>query len=124
LQPQVVDDPTNGNRYNAARAAALAGCGQGRDSPPPSGSERAQLRDQALEWLQADLGAWRAWLTKEPARARPLVVQQMDNWQREPDLTGVRDEAGLVRLPAVERPRWQRLWQDVGALREEADKSR
>jgi serine/threonine protein kinase/tetratricopeptide (TPR) repeat protein len=124
MQPQVFDDLTSCHRYNAARAAALAGCGQGRDSPTPPPSERTRLRGQAFEWLRADLAAWRVWLMKEPARARPLVVQLMNNWQREPDLTGVRDEARLARLPAAERPRWKRLWQNVGALRAEAGEGR
>jgi serine/threonine protein kinase/Tfp pilus assembly protein PilF len=124
MQPHVIDDPTSCHRYNAARAAALAGCGQGRDSPRPSDSERVQLRSQAFEWLRADLAAWRAWLTKEPAKARSLAVQQMEHWQRELDLTGVRDKAGLAKLPAVERLRWQRLWQDVAALHTEAGMSR
>jgi serine/threonine protein kinase/Tfp pilus assembly protein PilF len=124
LQPHVIDDPNSGHRYNAARAAALAGCGQGRDSPPPSESQRARLRRQAIEWLRTDLAAWRVWQAQEPDKARPVVVQQMDHWQREPDLTGVRDEAGLARLPAGERSRWQRLWQEVMALRAEAGKGR
>jgi serine/threonine protein kinase/Tfp pilus assembly protein PilF len=123
-QPELINCPMSGHRYNAARAAALAGCGQGRDTPMPPESERPRLRDQAFEWLQADLAVWRAWLKEDPGKARPVAVEQMDHWQREPDLTGVRDKAGLARLPAAERPRWQRLWQEVGALRAEADKGR
>jgi tetratricopeptide (TPR) repeat protein len=38
-------------RYNAACAAALAGCGKGADAPDAE-AERARLRDQALKWLR------------------------------------------------------------------------
>ena len=57
-QPAVADDMKNQPRYDAACAAALAGCGQGKDDPPPDDEARRGLRRQALGWLQADLAAW------------------------------------------------------------------
>jgi hypothetical protein len=41
---------------NAVRAAALAGTGQGTDAPPIS--ERAAIRQKALEWMTEHLEGW------------------------------------------------------------------
>jgi hypothetical protein len=43
-----------GTRYYAARAAALAGCGQGKDGDKLDDKERALWRWQALQWLRQD----------------------------------------------------------------------
>jgi serine/threonine protein kinase/Tfp pilus assembly protein PilF len=51
-------DPANGFRFNAARAAALAGCRRGIDAEKQDGPECVRLRRLALQWLRADLQAW------------------------------------------------------------------
>jgi hypothetical protein len=33
-EPRLARDPSNGHHYNAACAATLAGCGQGKDAEP------------------------------------------------------------------------------------------
>jgi hypothetical protein len=100
-----------GARYDAACAAALAGCAADK----PDGKERARLRRQALDWLREDLAWWgKAGVGK--ARTNALVQQKMQNWQSDPDLAGVRDRAGLARLPNEERKQWERLWSDVAVL--------
>jgi hypothetical protein len=114
LRPASADDPSTGNRYNAACAAALAGCGQGEDAGKLEDKERARLRKQALDWLRADLTAWRSLLDKGPEKARPAIVKQLRHWQKDDDLAGVRDEGPVARLPEAERVAWQRLWADVG----------
>ena len=43
------------HRYDAACAAALAGCGRGEDAKDVDDKERARWRQQALDWLRADL---------------------------------------------------------------------
>jgi serine/threonine-protein kinase len=100
------------NRYNAACAAALAGCGQGADAVQLDDKERARLRRQALDWLRADLRAWAEMLEKGPARARAKVQQALRHWQRDADFAGVRGDK-LAKLPQAERQSWQRLWADV-----------
>src|SRR6516162_8684796 len=47
-KPKLADDLNAGHRYNAACAAALAGCGQGQDSDKLDPKERALVRAQAL----------------------------------------------------------------------------
>ena len=54
-----------------ACAAALAGCGQGKDAGKLAGDERTRLRNQALGWLKADLEAWRRLLAQLPPHLRP-----------------------------------------------------
>jgi hypothetical protein len=112
-QPDVADDLKAQPRYNAACAAALAGCGQGKDAAGLSGKERVRLRQQALDWLREDLAAWRRLLEKEPDKARPVVDQQMRHWQQDSDFAGVRGPEALAGLPEAERKEWRELWADV-----------
>jgi tetratricopeptide (TPR) repeat protein len=101
------------HRYNAACAAALAGCGTGTDAADLPPRERAGLRRQALDWLRADLAAYRRLLEKEPERAGPPIRERMRHWQQDKDFAGVRGAAALGKLPEAERPAWQKLWADV-----------
>jgi serine/threonine-protein kinase len=112
-QPSLTDDLDAGHRYNAACAAALAGCGQGKDVAGLDDTERGRLRRQALDWLGADLLAWRRSLDKEPDKAGPAVGQQLQHWLHDPDFNGVRGAAALAKLPQAERHSWQHLWADV-----------
>ena len=111
---------SKGNRYNAACAAALAGCGQGKDADQSDDKERARLRRQALDWLRADLTAWRNLLEKDKAKWDTVVLQQMQHWLGDTDFNGVRGTAALAKLPQAERGDWQRLWEEVAALRQRA----
>jgi tetratricopeptide (TPR) repeat protein len=113
VQPKLADTPGAVHRYNAACAAALAGCGQGRDADPLDAKERARLRQQALDWLRADLQAWRRSCEKEPDKFRPVIVQQMRHWLADTDFAGVRGPQALAKLPEAERQPWHKLWDDI-----------
>jgi hypothetical protein len=104
------------HRYNAARAAALAASGQGKDADKLSDKERAQLRKQALTWLRAELAGWAKLLDEGAPQARPVVQRTLRHWQTDPDLAGVRDKGALARLPQDQRQAWGRLWADVADL--------
>jgi tetratricopeptide (TPR) repeat protein/tRNA A-37 threonylcarbamoyl transferase component Bud32 len=117
-RPRLADDLQGGARYDAACAAALAAAGQGQDAAKLDDKERASLRRQALEWLRADLTAYRRLLDKEPDKAGPAVREQMQHWQQGKDFAGVRDPEALARLPTAERADWQTLWQEAEALRQ------
>jgi serine/threonine-protein kinase len=119
-QPPLAEDLTSGHRYNAACAAALAGCGQGKDAAGLDEKERARLRRQALDWLRADLGAWRRLLEKEPDKARPAVATTTQHWLKDDDFAGVRGEAALGKLPEAERHAWRKLWADVAEVRRQS----
>jgi eukaryotic-like serine/threonine-protein kinase len=105
-----------GHLYNAARAAALAGAGQGLDAAKLNDNERARWRRQALDWLRAALAVW----TKRAEAGTPAVCaaiyKGMQHWQMEPDLAGIREETALAKLPEAERDRCRKLWADVEAL--------
>jgi serine/threonine-protein kinase len=115
-EPKLGDDRRSWHRYNAACAAALAGCGQGTDDPKPDDAARARLRGQALDWLQAERAAWAKVLDSGDASARPVVQQRLRHWQADSDLAGVRDAAALAKVPEAERAGWRSLWVDVDAL--------
>jgi hypothetical protein len=106
----LADDLKAGYRYRAATAAAQAGVGQGRDAGNLANEARADLRRQALDWLKADLTAWRSH-NDESQRARVLR-----SWQADKALAGVRDEAALANLPQAERAAWAELWAEVEKL--------
>jgi eukaryotic-like serine/threonine-protein kinase len=110
-EPKLADD-LNAHRYNAARAAALAGCGQGEDAAKLDDVERARLRRQALGWLRADLAAWVQLLEKDPEKARANLQETIQHWQQETDFGALRGDA-LAKLPEAERQAWGELWRDV-----------
>jgi tetratricopeptide (TPR) repeat protein/serine/threonine protein kinase len=120
--PKRADDPRTQDRYNAACAAALAGCAKGVDAANTDEKERARLRRQALDWLRADLSAWGQLVQKRPLMAHATVLKTLRHWQQDTDFDGVRGDA-LAKLPEPERRMWQQLWADVEqTLRNSSDK--
>jgi N-acetylneuraminic acid mutarotase/tetratricopeptide (TPR) repeat protein len=119
-EPRLAEDFRTRNRYSAACAAALAGCGQGKDDTKPDATECDGFRAQSLSWLRADLTAWTSELDKEGAKARPAVLEQMRHWKQDRDFNGVRGAKALAKLAEVESRDWQKLWQDVEALERRA----
>ncbi len=115
-EPKLPDNLNSGQRYNAACAAALAGCGQGEDSVRLAAEERGRLRQQALDWLRADLAAWHKVLAENRSKAGPAAQKQMQHWLQDSDLAGVRGPEALARLPEEERQAWQKLWTEVEEL--------
>src|SRR5262249_22704326 len=57
-EPTLLRDVTAGHRFNGACAAAMAGCGQGKDTRKLDKKEQDRWRKQALTWLQDDLKGW------------------------------------------------------------------
>jgi hypothetical protein len=56
--PKLADGLKQQRRYNAACSTAVAGCGQGEDAAHLDEKELARLRQQARDWLTADLSLW------------------------------------------------------------------
>jgi hypothetical protein len=123
-QPKLAENLRTQDCYNAACAAALAGCGQGADTANLDAQERARLRRQALDWLRADLTAWGQLLEKGPDQARTVVQRTLRHWQQDADFAGVRGPEALAKLPEAERRPWQQLWADVEALRQRGAKAK
>jgi serine/threonine-protein kinase len=114
-RPALKDDLASGNRYNAACSAALAGCGQGEDAAGLTEADRARLRRQALDWLREELAARRKQLADADAAGRSAAQAKLKRWKEDADLAGVRDAAGLAKLPEAEQAEWKKLWADVTA---------
>jgi Flp pilus assembly protein TadD len=112
----LADDLQAQHRYNAACAAALAGCGQGKDAEKLDGKERARLRIQAPDWLRADLAHWAKEAESDKPEVRLQVQKTLTHWQTNPDLAGLRDKDALEKLPDAERDACRKLWADVAAV--------
>jgi serine/threonine-protein kinase len=108
----VLAGPPAGQRYHAARAAALAGCGRGRDAADLDEATRLGFRRQARDWLRAELEARRRRLAQEPGKVR-AVARDVQDWLWDSPFAGVRGPEALARLPAAERQAWQELWTDI-----------
>jgi tetratricopeptide (TPR) repeat protein len=114
-EPTLADDLRERHRFNAARAAALAGCGHGQDAARLDDYEKARLRRQALSWLQSELLLLKTQARGDRPPAHATLRQVLRLWQRTQDLAEVRDQAALAKLPDGEREAWQQLWQKVQA---------
>jgi hypothetical protein len=86
------------------------------DAPKLDDAERARLRKQALDWLRADL-PMRAKTQQRGLLAVVALQSKMKHWQTDPDLSGVRDEKELWRLPKEEQAAWLQFWAEVEILR-------
>jgi hypothetical protein len=113
---KLADDRRAQHRYAAACAAALAGCGQGQDDPPPGEAARAGLRTQARDWLKAELAAWSKLIESGPPQARPVIVQTLQHWKADSELAGIRAESELEKLPEGDQTACRALWSEVEAL--------
>jgi serine/threonine-protein kinase len=114
--PKLADDLQAEHRYDPACYAALAAAGQGVDVGKLDDKEGTRLRQQALDWLRADLGLWNKQLASGPPGDRPTVQLKMRHWQKDSDLAGIRDPAALANMPPEEQKGFAQLWADVAAL--------
>jgi Tfp pilus assembly protein PilF len=121
-QPQLADDLLTQARYHAACAAALAGCGQGKEAAPLDDQERPRLRKQAQDWLRLDLALWAKEAESDNPKARETIQKTLKHWQTNADLAGVRDKDALDKLPEKERQQWQQLWAAVAAQLQRAER--
>jgi serine/threonine-protein kinase len=118
----LVNDLGAGHRYNAARAAAQAGCGHGEDARDLSEGERKRWRDQARQWLRAELTARVLALDADPTAARWGVREALTRWRKEPDLACMRDQGELDKLTPDEGKEFTALWADVAAVLARAER--
>jgi tetratricopeptide (TPR) repeat protein len=114
--PGWLADPASDVRYNSACFACLAAAGRGKDAPPPDA--RPALRKEALDWLAADLAAWRERVAADPAKYRTVVHSRMAHRLTDPDLGSVREPVELEKLPVEERADWVKHWAEVRDLRD------
>ena len=107
----MADELQAGRRYQAARAAA----GQGEDAAPLDEPEQARRRQQALDWLRADLALWARPL-EDNAPKGAAVQKALQGWQSDTALAVLRDSATLVRFDKMDCEACRKLWADVEEL--------
>jgi tetratricopeptide (TPR) repeat protein/tRNA A-37 threonylcarbamoyl transferase component Bud32 len=112
-RPELASEAGEENRYQAACAAALAGCGLGEDDPAADDPARERLSAQALAWLNEELGALTDLLEKGTPRERAEIPKSLGRWQVDPALAGLREPANpdLSRwaLSQTSRDFWSRV---------------
>ena len=118
--PALAADIASLNRFQAARAAALAGTEGGPGRPPADGRSPARWREQALAWLEADLAASSSALDSGGAPQRAAVARRLGRWQVDPALAAIRDEPIPAATSESERRSLRAFWDRVGALRARA----
>ncbi len=112
-------DPRNlealgpGHRTAAARRAARAGLGRGKDDPPPSPQARRDCRGLALGWLRDELRARTA--TVGPVRPEDdrKALEALRSLKTDPDLAAYREPRARDTLAEDERAPWRAFWADL-----------
>ncbi len=102
--------------FNAACAAAKAGCGHGADAAQYDERQRTEWREQSLRWLQMSLAYWETQLAGDVPQASAEAVSTLQLWRRTRALSGLRDPEALARLTAKEREACRKVWEDIAAL--------
>ena len=116
-QPPLAEDLTKQHRYNAACAAALAA--GGRSVETVKAKEKAPLRRQARDWLQADLDVYAKQVNDGKAASILRAELRLAHWLTDADFASVRDAKALATLPEAEQAAWTKLWGDVARLRQQ-----
>jgi tetratricopeptide (TPR) repeat protein len=116
LDSMLAGDMVAQHRYMAACSAALAASDKGSDEPPLDGAAKGKWRQQALDWLSADLAYGTKLVQSDPSDLAECVNLRLRRWKADPDLASIRDEDALDELPETERRAWRDLWAAVDAL--------
>jgi serine/threonine-protein kinase len=114
--PRLTVDIRPGHRFNAARAAALAGGGHGDDGAALGEPGRHGLRKQAREWLRLDLAEWAEKVDKGTEADRIQARKTLASCRDDPDLAALRDADALESLSPAERQDCRDLWQDFAKV--------
>jgi tetratricopeptide (TPR) repeat protein len=109
-------------RPQAAAAAAQVGCGLAKDAPQLDDAQRARYRTQALTWLTDELAALAKTMPDRTVAQRKRILEDLSRWLRDHRLMCVRDPDALSKLPEGERQEWNRIWRDVRALVDDAER--
>ena len=118
-EPKAAANLDAGFRYNAACAAALASAGIGVGADMLDAKDRARLRKQSLDWLQADL-VWRAQALERNHFLCIRIRKDMEHWRSDPDLFSLRDGNELAKLSSEDRTACAKLWGEVEGLTKKA----
>ncbi len=112
----ITGDGRSINRYNAACSAVLAASGRGKDETQADDGTKVKFRQQAIGWLEAELAASTKSLESGSTELKTSVLKMLDHWKKDADLSSIRDEKELAKLPDVERAAFAKLWSKVDQL--------
>ena len=116
---RLADDVFGETRYRAACTAAAAGSGRGQDADRLDEAERARWRQQARDWLRADLEELRR-LSKSARKGLPGFLRDtLKHWSTDPDLAALRDPNACQGLLPEEQKAFQDLCDQLRILTDE-----
>jgi hypothetical protein len=121
--PMLAEGMKAKNRYKAACSAALAGTSKGIDMPPLDEQAKTRWRLQAMGWLKVDLAHWAKQAESRVPDVKGIARKTLQHGKTDRDLTGIRDEEEVTKLPEPERKEWQSFWADVAELLKNADRN-
>lgn len=107
-------DRTPDLRFQAACAAALAGGGKGNDDAELD--DRARWREQARQWLLAEIAACNNQLGSSTAADRAQVNQRLWRLRYAPSLAPLREPQALQAMSPRERSECQNVWRETDAM--------
>jgi hypothetical protein len=116
--PELLENVTVGRRYYVGvLSAARAGCGEGKDDPAPTETERTQFREQARLWFQDEMAKWKRQFAAGPMSAEMHVRDLFEVARTNTvSLQGFIDPARVAKLPEAEQAAWRAIWAEVDDL--------
>jgi hypothetical protein len=104
-------------RWEAAGAAAQAGCGLSQDAAGLDEERRSALRRQALEWFRADLArSAEICAGSDPTACGRIRMALVYLGLRDMKLSCVQEDGSLALLPPPERGAWKAFWEELRQL--------
>jgi serine/threonine-protein kinase len=100
---------------DAARAAAIAGTGQGKDAARFTDEDRVRWREAAVTLLSRRIDGLEGELNSAAAPTS-AIRKSLLALQQSPDLAPLRDPAAVARLPKTEQDRCTTLWSHIRTL--------
>jgi hypothetical protein len=76
---------------------------------PADDSTKARLRQQPLEWLNSEFVSWGTFADSNSAGMKAKFALFLQHWKTDTDLSSIRDNKELARLPDDERSAFQKL---------------
>ena len=112
----LADDLNSKARFRAACIAAALGAGRGHDAAGLDEAGRLRWRNQARDWLRADLALVTKLSISDPVMWRGYLKTVLKNWSSDPDLRGLQDPDACKGLLASEQKDFRTLCEELEIL--------